>query len=84
MSKSNNEFIDSSWRHKINQPKQLCFSDSLVFGQVGYGITGPGSFWGFNKYVEKKQMNRTKILGVHGVLPLPQWYIESAIQKRYR
>ena len=84
MKKSNNDMFESSWRFKIDKPKPVCFSENLVFGQVGYGNTGPGSFWAFNKYVERKGMNRSKSLGIHGVLPLPMWYMENSIQKRYR
>ena len=84
MKKSNNDMFESSWRFKIDKPKPVCFSENLVFGQVGYGSTGPGSFWAFNKYVERKGMNRSKSLGIHGVLPLPMWYVENSIQKRYR
>ena len=84
MKKSNNDRFESSWRFKIDKPKPVCFSENLVFGQVGYGSTGPGSFWAFNKYVERKGMNRSKSLGIHGVLPLPVWYVENSIQKRYR
>lgn len=84
MKKSNNDMFESSWRFKIDKPKPVCFSENLVFGQVGYGNTGPGSFWAFNKYVERKGMNRSKSLGIHGVLPLPMWYVENSIKKQYR
>ena len=84
MKKSNNDMFESSWRFKIDKPKPVCFSENLVFGQVGYGNTDPGSFWAFNKYVERKGMNRSKSLGIHGVLPLPMWYVENSIKKQYR
>ena len=40
MKKSNNDIFESSWRFKIDKPKPVCFSENLVFGQVGYGNTG--------------------------------------------
>ncbi len=68
----------ASWRYKMNIERPQCCDNKGVFGD------GSASFWAFNRYIAKHNLDRSKIIGEFHPLSshtIPYWIVETRNRK---